>query len=204
MPTFNGSTLMITLDAGEAVVDAKVDLYSDLKEWVKTGDNMKYAAAFDTVGGDPTTATGKVSPFFFLRNDLGWRIRPAEENANVTIVGNLYGRDPALRMLVTTVCSFTVLVGMQRDASYVVETVGSGVTAQDKIDIANEVMDSGIEGEITLQQMLRLLSSVFVGNIVRSGNNYSIKAVNAAPRERVAGTVDSAGNRTITNTDLAP
>ena len=136
MPTFDGTNLVITLDSGVTEVDAKVKLYSDWKEYYKTGDNSKYAPAFDTIGGDETTATGKVSAFFFLRNDLGWRIKPPEENINITIVGNLYGRDPALPIIKSTTGSFTVLINIERDASSVVETVGSGVTEQDKYDIA--------------------------------------------------------------------
>lgn len=123
--TFDGDTLRIILPAGVSEIDAKVDLYSDWKAWVKTGTNCRYPLAFDTTGGDPTTATGEVSPFFFLRNDLGWRIRPAEESANVTIVGNLYGRDPALPMVVPTSGSWTVLLILERDASAIVESVGA-------------------------------------------------------------------------------
>ena len=146
MPTFDGTTLVITLDSGVTEVDAKVKLYSDWKEYYKTGDNSKYAPAFDTIGGDDTTATGKVSAFFFLRNDLGWRIKPPEENINITIVGNLYGRDPTLPIIKSTTGSFTVLVNIERDASSVVETVtsGSGVTEQDKLDIADRVWDEAI------------------------------------------------------------
>ena len=139
MPTFNGSTLIITLDAGDATVDAKVDLYSDWKEWAKTGDNMKYAPAFDTVGGDPTGPTSNVSPFYFLRNDLGWRIRPAEENATITINGNLYPRVTTAPMLIPTIGGYTAFVQIERDASAVVSISGSGVTAQDKLDISAQV-----------------------------------------------------------------
>lgn len=146
MPTFDGTNLIITLDTSVTEVDAKVDLYSNWKEYHKTGDNAKYAIAFDTVGGDETTATGKISPFFFLRNDLGWRIKPPEEDINLTIVGNLYGRDPALPIIKPTTGSFTVLVNIERDASSVVETVesGSGVTEQDKLDIADRVWDEAV------------------------------------------------------------
>src|SRR3990172_5460758 len=141
MPTFDGTTLVITLDSGVTEVDAKVKLYSDWKEYYKTGDNSKYAPAFDTIGGDDTTATGKVSAFFFLRNDLGWRIKPPEENINITIVGNLYGRDPALPIIKATTGNFTVLINIERDASSITEEVGSGVTEQDKIDIALQVQE---------------------------------------------------------------
>ena len=150
MPTFDGDNLLIVLDTAVAEVNVKTDLYSDWKEWVKTGTNARYLRAFETLGGDPTTATGVVSPFFFLRNDLGWRIRPAEENANVTIVGNLYGRDPALPILTATVGTHTVLVNIERDASSVVETGGSGITQQDKDDIVGSVKSNTLAAIIAL------------------------------------------------------
>lgn len=129
MPTFDGENLLITLDAATPEVDAKVDLYSDWKEWFKISGNAKYPIAFDTTGGDPTTATGKVAAYFFLRNDNGWRIQPAEEDADITIIGNLYPRDSTLSMFMETTGGFTVLITIERDASSVVETVGSGLDA---------------------------------------------------------------------------
>ena len=128
MPSFDGDNLIITLDSGVAEVNAETDLYSDWKEWFKTPGNAKYPLAFDTTGGDPTTATGAVSPFFFLRNDNGWRIRPAEEDAEVVIVGNLYPRDVTLPLFVQTTGAFTVLLTIERDASSVVETITSGTS----------------------------------------------------------------------------
>ena len=142
--TFDGENLLVMLPVGQTEVSATRNLYSAWKEFAKTGTNARYPVAFDTLGGDPTTAAGAVSPFFFLRNDLGWRIRPAAEDANVTILGNLYGRDPALSVVVPPVGAFTVLVNIERDASSVVETAGSGVTEQDKLDIAALVLDEAV------------------------------------------------------------
>jgi hypothetical protein len=122
--TFDGDNLLVLLPTSQAEVNAKRALYSAFKEWLKTGANAKYPPPFETIGGEPTTATGVAAPFFFLRNDIGWRIRPAEENANVTIVGNVYGREPALPILAATQGSYTVLITIERDASSVVETVG--------------------------------------------------------------------------------
>jgi hypothetical protein len=156
--TFDGDNLRITLPAATPEVDAKVDLYSDWKEWLKTAANAKYPVAFDTTGGDPTTATGKVAAYYFLRNDNGWRIKPAEEDAEVTIVGNLYPRDATLPMFVETTGAFTVLLSVERDASSVVEISGSGVTAQDKLDIADEVrveLTAELAAVLEARQLLR-------------------------------------------------
>lgn len=112
---FDGDNLLITLNAGGAIhtVDAQVDLYSDWKEWVKSAGS-KFPQAFDTSGGDPLTAGITAGAYFFLRNDLGWRIKPAEEDATITMVGNLAPRDASLATIVPTTGAFTVAVlGLQ-------------------------------------------------------------------------------------------
>lgn len=116
--TFDGDNLIITLNAGGALhtVDAEVDLYSDWKEWVKTTGHI-YEPAFDTTGGDPTTDTQSVAAYYFLRNDLGWRIRPAEEDAEITIDGNLFPRQSTLPIFVPTIGPFTVSISIDRSVN---------------------------------------------------------------------------------------
>lgn len=115
--TFDGPNLTITLETLIVEVDAQVDLYSDWKEWFKTPGNEVHPIAFDTTGGDPTTETGTVAPYFFLRNDNGWRIRPPEEDINITITGNLYPRDATIDMIIPTTGAFTVLVSIDRSVN---------------------------------------------------------------------------------------
>jgi len=122
--TFDGDLLRITLPSATSEIDVQSGLYSDWKEWFKTGTNAKYPIAFETTGGDAISATQEVSPYFFLRNDLGWRIAPAEEDAEVTMVGNLYARDPDLDIFVPTSGDYTVLINSNRSASSL--TVSSG------------------------------------------------------------------------------
>jgi len=114
--TFDGDNLLIVLESGVSEIDAQVDLYSDWKEWFKTGTNSRYPVAFDTTGGDPVGPTQNVGRYFFLRNDNGWRIRPPEEDITINIIGGLYGRDDALDLVVPTVGSYTVLVSVSRSA----------------------------------------------------------------------------------------
>jgi hypothetical protein len=95
---FDGVNLLITLSAptaGFLTVDAKIDLYSDWKEWVKTTGHQ-FAQAFDVTGGDAIPGGQFISGSFFLRNDLGWRIQTTDEDQEVTLLGNLYPRDGAL------------------------------------------------------------------------------------------------------------
>ena len=117
MPQFNGETLTITLDAGVTEVDVERDLYSEWKRWLlsgTTGENRRYPQAFRVVGGDNLTPGIKAGAYFFIRNDLGWRIKPAEEDATVLVTGNLAPENSALDILVPTTGDFSVLIaGLQ-------------------------------------------------------------------------------------------
>ncbi len=70
---FDGDNLIIKLTAlGE--YDAKSEIYSEWKRWAALSDNLKYPKAFDTVGGDELSPGQSIAPYFFCRNELGWRI----------------------------------------------------------------------------------------------------------------------------------
>ena len=114
-PTFDGDNLLIVLPAeGVAwTLDVGSDLYSEWKEWVKTTGHQ-YEPAFRVVGGDPLTATLNAAPYFFLRNDLGWRIRPAEEDSTISVTGNLIPEDLNNSVVEPTIGAFSVwILGLQ-------------------------------------------------------------------------------------------
>lgn len=114
MPTFDGPNLLIILDSGVTEVDVEVDLYSDWKEFFKTGTNSRFSIAFRTEGGSPVSPTSNSGSYFYLQNQDGWRIRPPEEDINITVSGNLVAEDVTLPIVVPTVGDFTALVlGLQ-------------------------------------------------------------------------------------------
>jgi len=91
-------------------------------------------------------------------------------------------------------------------AGLIVTVQGSGVTEQDKTDIANEIMDEqDIETGLTFREGLRLIMGFVSGDIVRTGSNiFSIKAHGTASKERIAGTVDpETGDRVVSTTDVS-
>lgn len=104
--TFDGANKLIIeiANGAENVLDL-VEIYSEWKDWVRAG-NAYWPLAFSQVGGDPITDTQNLGSTFFLEN--GWRIRPAELNHKVTVVGNLYTREPGQSVFVPTVGAFTV------------------------------------------------------------------------------------------------
>jgi hypothetical protein len=95
--TFDGPSLTIKLPALGAY-DAKSEIYSEWKRWAALSDNLKYPQAFDTVGGDELSPGQAIAPYFFARNDNGWKIETPDTlgGGDVNIVGNLVRRDTAI------------------------------------------------------------------------------------------------------------
>ncbi len=162
--TFDGDTLRITLPTGERELDAGRDLYSAWKRWVVGSNRLGLPPAFRTVAGDPTKPGQVVEPYYFLRNDLGWRIRPSEENQETVITGNLYREDSALPRTVPTLGSFNAFLEFEVSpkATVVEKTIdtGSGMsTEQDDrlrelwqergLDSGNPVTADKIAGTVT-------------------------------------------------------
>ena len=89
--TFDGANKFILLDEVSAVTVE--DIYSDWKRWVRFADNAKFPLAFDTTGGDAVGADTEVAPYFFCRNDNGWRIKMPQQDGEIVVTGNLFPRN---------------------------------------------------------------------------------------------------------------
>ena len=89
----------------------------------------------------------------------------------------------------------------QNAAGLIVSVQGSGVTAQDKLDIAAEVWDSALDGAFTAEELVRLMSAVLAGKLSgAAGPTVTIRDLNDT-KDRVVATVDSDGNRTDVTLD---
>ena len=88
---FDGINKLIICNDGVVALDVKTDLYSDWKAWLQESDNLKFPIAFKVVGGEPTTGTNIITPYFFLLN--GWKIRPQEANHTLKVDGILLSSD---------------------------------------------------------------------------------------------------------------
>ena len=86
--TFDGENKLIIINEGVTEVDVKVDIYSDWKEWKLLRENTKYDAAIRAVGGNEIGIQRALGGTFFLIN--GWRIRGPNENATITLNGNIF------------------------------------------------------------------------------------------------------------------
>ena len=130
MATFDYANKVIILDSpATSPVQNALDIYSEWKQDVQVSDNLKWLPAFgESVGGNQTTATQKISGYVFVRNDLGWRVRPAEEDGETIIEGDLFPFDPLTALYLPTVGDYTAIVRLQVSSKALVEeTDASGL-----------------------------------------------------------------------------
>lgn len=123
--TFDYVNLIITLPSGQSQVDVERDLYSAWKRSQQANDEPETGAypAFRAIGGDPLTPGIDAGAYFFIRNDLGWRIKPAEEDATILVSGNLAPEDSSLPILIPTTGDFSVLIAGLQPITQSVDTL---------------------------------------------------------------------------------
>jgi hypothetical protein len=208
---FNCSTYEIevteapTLIDGEMVVeiDFKVDVYSDGKEDYTATPGGGVSATFykhpfpiRSVGGDPLVGNQNLGASFFILPY--WKIKPYEGNHVLRITGNVYSED-GTSPFTNTNGNYNVRVEQQ--VSNLVDTVtivsGSGVTPQDKQDIADLVRDITVDtsGSTTLRQAVYAILASLAG-IASGGGSTEITFRNQGnSANAVVMTVDENGNR---------
>tara|TARA_Y100000593_G_scaffold13646_1_gene25472 strand:- start:661 stop:1209 length:549 start_codon:yes stop_codon:yes gene_type:complete len=124
---FDGANLHITLPSTGSF-DAQTDIYSAWKEWVALSDNAKYPPAFDTTGGDDVGSGQKIAPYFFCRNDLGWKIKMPSQDGEIVVSGNLFPRNSNLSLFEQTSGYDAFLRLEVSTRAVVIETGTSGLT----------------------------------------------------------------------------
>jgi hypothetical protein len=149
MATFDGPNKIITLgDPGISPTQSVPDIYSEWKTWSRLSDNLKWLPAFDlSVGGNDTNPPEKLDGYFFVRNDLGWRVKPFEATGVTTLAGNLFAFDTGTALYIATTGSFTAfIIGSVSSKALAVETGVSGLTPTEStqlgdIDTTTQSMD---------------------------------------------------------------
>lgn len=130
LATFDGPNKLIQIPS-TGTFDAQRDLYSAWKAWAVQGSNIIYAPAFDTIGGDDVGSGQRVAPYYFVRNDLGWRIRAPEANGEIVISGNIFPRAP-LTTYIIQASGFDALIRLEVSTRAVLlETGTSGLTSEE-------------------------------------------------------------------------
>ncbi len=137
--TFDGANLHITLPSIGSF-DTQKEIYSAWKEWVRQGDNAKYPPAFDTTGGDSVGAGQTIAPYFFCRNDLGWRIKMPSADGEIIVAGNLFPRDPDTSLFEQTSGYDAFLRLEVSTRAVVIERGVSGLTDTESAQLANAAL----------------------------------------------------------------
>lgn len=184
--TFNGPAKLIEVGASDTTLTATY-IYSRWKDWVATSSNAKFLQAFTTVGGDPLGGSVFITPYFFLTN--GWKIRPYAQNYTFTIVENLLTDDNS--------SPFNFPGG-----GFSIEVIRQFALKTETVDGSGNPLDTVLESSMTAAQMLRVIYA-YVANPA-TGLNSNIQTIYKSidgTKNRIVGTVDTAGARTITSTD---
>jgi len=90
-----------------------LEIFSEWKAWLlaDAGARLGFPQAFSVIGGEPKTPTLDLGQAFFLH--IEWKIRPAEHDHRLTLVGDLNVLGGVGNLTVPTLGEFTVLVEAQ-------------------------------------------------------------------------------------------
>jgi hypothetical protein len=198
---FDGPNLLITLDAPTAGVlnQTAEQVYDDAKQWYLNLNNRKYPFPFTTSGGEDVTTVQKAGAYYFLRNDIGWRIQGTDEDQDVFWDGNLIPADLTLRMINTQPGRTVAHFGLQPITTQSI--VGSGITQGDKDDIENQIFARIVETGFSFEHLIRIIAAGAGGNVVQTpAGDYVIRDVNNT-KDRIDGSPAANEGRTINTLD---
>ena len=199
--TFYTDTKLIELDivapvSSRVAIDTQVDLYSDAKEDWQAEAFQKFEFPFTTIGGNDLGGGLEAGDYYFLRTDLGWRIRPYEADHTLTLTGNLYPIDSNDDILVATSTGATVAAILER--SQLTQTVQDQIqqTASAVWNITPSTAASSTYGGI-MKQLSYQGQVFFDGDLGTAGTSWPL-GTNKYPVNNFADAF------TIANTDSVP
>ncbi len=131
--TFDPATKIIQLDSHTV---SERELWTAMVNWAVLSDNLKYGIGMTQLGG-----VAPIALYVYL--ELGWKIRPLEENGITTVTGNVLvqgGGSP----IASTIGNYNILVNMETPVkSSAIEVIsGSGLSTEEH----NRLMSPNIEG----------------------------------------------------------
>lgn len=112
-----------------------LDLYNATMDWVDEQENMAWSLPMRAVGKFGMGGGVYSDSIFMLTN--GWKIKPWSGNYQLVISGTLITDDETPRVVPPDSGNVEVVFQVSSQGTLVVS--GSGVTEQDKIDIADKV-----------------------------------------------------------------
>lgn len=110
--TFDGPSKLIIVnhEAGAASSFTSREVYGAWKSWVLAGNAQWEPAFAESVGGNDLGAGAALDAYIFLRNDLGWRIRPDARDHRLLVDGNLFGQDANLPLFAAPISAAVVTI----------------------------------------------------------------------------------------------
>lgn len=159
--TFDGDNLYIILP-NIGSFNTQTNIYSAWKEWIRLSDNAKYSPAFDTTGGDDVGGGQLIAPYFFCRNDLGWRIKMPAANGEIVLSGNLFPRVPSISLFEQTT-GFDAFLRLEVSTrAVVIERNTTGLTAQEssKLDEIHKIHGLDVENDLTVTKTSRSVGTL--------------------------------------------
>jgi hypothetical protein len=119
--SFDPINKVIQLDSFQV---SEKEIWKAYVDWSVEDDNLKYGVGMTQLGGQVPVAL-----YIFL--DLGWKIRPKEEDGITTITGNISSVDNS-SPITSTLGNWQSLVNMETPVKAVaIETLSSGLTPEE-------------------------------------------------------------------------
>ena len=148
------------------------DFYSEMKVYWKDQSGVQgLIFPWKPVGGFAYGGGRFQGTDYFLRNDLGWRIRPYEADHEVQIIGNLRPYNTAFPTFIPTVGGYTVYAPQERSGVFQVVELGGSYPSASEIATAVRA-ELAIELQAVLDVAKMNLNKVTrVGKVITIYNN---------------------------------
>jgi hypothetical protein len=188
--SFDGIQKHITLSTGTTAMSV-TDMWSRWVDWWVTGDNSKYTLAMQQVGGQDIdlTAGTKIPIYIYLLN--GWKIIPYAGHHTLNITNGILLVDGGGDPFDHAASGYTVRINYQQPVQAI---------TLDNASAAAAFWDSLIEGPYSAADILRIVSAVIAGKSSGGPGSPTFRDLNDT-KDRVTGTADSSGNRTVATYD---
>ena len=135
--TFDSVNLRIVeIDAaGDNVLNAQ-EIYSEWKDWLLADPQRQGLPPAFSIVSDSDVRPGQTSvPYFFMRTDLGWKLRLAESSHKLTIIGNMLAFGGVGSIQVPTLGAFNTQLETEISPQVLVINSGSGLSAAEQTQL---------------------------------------------------------------------
>jgi hypothetical protein len=151
-----GPNIIEIIDTGGDNEINVLEIFSEWKDWLLANHSARAGLpqAFTVIGGEDKSPTTQLGQAFFLHPE--WKIRPAERDHRVVLVGDIQVLGGVGSVFVPTVGAFTVLAEA-RTSTLITGLSGISTSAE----IADAVWDEILSAHLTVGSAGRALTKLF-------------------------------------------